>query len=166
MALMAIIETANLEQLEEFLARSSGQIKQEELDIALSKAAFYGDIDIVKLLIRYSADVNARNEIGTTPLDSAIENMHFRVVEFLVNSGANINSRDAFGVTPLHRAVDVEIEESKALQEFPPSTVISSFLFSNNASKDAKDKNGRTPLDWAIMGQHIKAMAMFQTFVE
>lgn len=160
MTFINIIETYNLAGIEEFLQHNINRISHAELDKALNTASFYGDIDVVKLLIKYGADVNARQENNMTALNCAIENMHLDVIEHLIKHGANINLCDKYGVTPLHQAIDIEIEESKSSQKYPPSAKITLLLLANNPDKNVKDHNGRTPLDWAIRGQHTIAIEL------
>ena len=45
--------------------------KDEDCKTPLHYAAENGDAEIVKILLKYGADVNAKNEHGFTPLDVA-----------------------------------------------------------------------------------------------
>ena len=49
--------------------------EDEDENTGLSKAAYYGQLDIVKLLISECADVNAVNKENETPLHEAIEHV-------------------------------------------------------------------------------------------
>lgn len=160
MTLKNIIETESLEQIEKYLKQNANKVEKGELDDALRNAAFYGDKDIAELLIKHGADVNVRQENKMSPLECAIENMQLDMIKFLLKNGANVNSQDGHGVTPLHRAIDVEIEESNALEEYPPSIRITSLILAYNPDVKIMDFNGRTPLDWAIGRQHIAAIEL------
>lgn len=165
MNLKNIIETGNLKQIEQFLQRNINQIDQVALDKALNIAAFYGDKHIVELLVKHGADINVRQENNMTPLDCAIENMQSNIIEFLLANGADVNLQDNYGVTPLHRAIDVEIEESNALEEYPPSIKITSLILAHNPNINVMDLNGKTPLDWATERQHIAAIELLHTLL-
>ena len=72
------------------------------------------NIEVYKKLIDYGADVNIRNNIGNTPMFSAVQirNKGRQVMRMLIAEGANINTTNDKGQNPLHYAVlcgDVEI---------------------------------------------------------
>lgn len=58
-----------------------------EKDHALVQASFQGRLDMVKLLVALSADVNAE---GGLALLSAVDRGHFSVVKYLVSQGADV----------------------------------------------------------------------------
>ena len=65
------------------------------LDLALSKAAQNGYLDIVKLLIEKGAYVNTANdESRETPLLKAAENNYVQVAGYLLQKGANPNAQN------------------------------------------------------------------------
>ncbi len=76
-------------------------LSQEE---ALWSAAYYGDIDYLRLNIREGANVDARNPVGTPMLGVAAlappERWNESVVTALIEAGADVNARGAFG-TPI-----------------------------------------------------------------
>jgi len=55
--------------------------------------------------MRAGADVNAKNNLGGTPLHEAAASGHKEIVEVLVTKGADVNANIG-GWTPLHLAVD------------------------------------------------------------
>ena len=57
-------------------------------DTALMLASMNGHADVVKLLISYKADVNAKNRDGMSVLVAALNFDHPDIVEMLKNSGA------------------------------------------------------------------------------
>lgn len=73
---------------------------------ALHLAAFLGQIDAARTLIKKGADVAARSTNGqhNCPLHSAAAGRHFAVCELLLASGADVNSRQSGGYTPLMAA--------------------------------------------------------------
>jgi len=58
---------------------------------------------IARILIEAKANVNARDNIGTTPLHMAVERNGFElaITKFLLAQGADVNARDEDGKTPL-----------------------------------------------------------------
>ena len=86
--------------------------------------------EIVKMLIKAGADVNARGRIGQTPIFYAIKTPE--AVKLLVAAGADINARDVFGDTALIRNAYYE----PFIQE----------MLANGADPAAVDNNGDTPL--------------------
>ncbi|XP_022247672.1 ankyrin repeat domain-containing protein 17-like isoform X2 [Limulus polyphemus] len=70
----------------------------------LMEAASAGHVDIVKLLLDHSADVNAQTNQGNTPLMYACAGGHEEVVRVLLESGANVEDHNENGHTPLMEA--------------------------------------------------------------
>ncbi|NXF38146.1 ASB10 protein, partial [Nyctibius bracteatus] len=85
---------------------------EEEDDTALHVAARHGLAEHVQLLLRYGAELEAKNEEGQTPLNAACAQPHqpqdmdryYRVCQLLVESGASINAADRDRQRPLHLA--------------------------------------------------------------
>ncbi|MDX6694582.1 MAG: hypothetical protein QOF02_2185 [Blastocatellia bacterium] len=63
-----------------------------------------GTLRIVKLLIAAGADVNLKNEDGTTVLMKAVDE-DSKLFQFLIASGADVNAKDNNGATALMNAV-------------------------------------------------------------
>ena len=53
-----------------------------------------GDIEIVKLLIKEGADVNARDKYGGTALMAAANNGHTEIAKILIGRGAKVDAVD------------------------------------------------------------------------
>ncbi|KAI7970553.1 hypothetical protein EIK77_004579 [Talaromyces pinophilus] len=67
-------------------------------------ASANGHDNVVSLLIRNEANIEARDDLGRTSLCRAAAEGHYLVVELLVRNGANIEATDNLGWTPLCRA--------------------------------------------------------------
>ncbi|XP_078665900.1 ankyrin repeat and SOCS box protein 11-like [Branchiostoma floridae x Branchiostoma belcheri] len=69
---------------------------------ALFMASVYGNVDMVKLLIRKGAFVSKRaSGASSAPLHAAASQGHTEVVELLVHHGATLDIRDAEQRTPV-----------------------------------------------------------------
>ena len=77
-----------------------------------------GDANEVDRLIASGADVNARNNSGTTPLmyakTAAVGSGDTRVLCALIDAGADVNAKDAAGRT----ALDYLVERSEHIIAF------------------------------------------------
>jgi len=126
------------------------------------RAAKNGDIAAMRVLMAHGADASLKQKNGTTALmlasgvgrgngvfakDYATEAELLAAVKFLVElgvaSGVDINAANDAGQTALHIAAQA-------------SDGIVKYLAEHGANLDAKDKQGRTPLD-AAMGVGMRA---------
>ena len=90
-------------------------------DISIQHAARDGNIETVKQHLAAGADVNAKGELGETPLHFAAQRGHKEIVELLLAKDADVNAKEENGETPLDWAIfgyHVEVEsEAKAAQK-------------------------------------------------
>lgn len=141
-------------------AVAQGQVKVAEIllrhhaDVALGGNGLTllhlaGSREIVDLLSRYKADLNARLADGTTPLHQAAKTRG-TALEGLLEHGANPNLTDELGQTPLHYAARF-------------STVSSvEALLANGADANLRDKANKTPLDLALEVHRDDVVACFE----
>ncbi len=71
---------------------------------ALSSAALLGHTEVIALLLKAGADVNAMNRDGSTPLHNAAFLGQYEAAELLLDNGAEVNIRNGDGATPLEAA--------------------------------------------------------------
>jgi Ankyrin repeats (many copies)/Ankyrin repeats (3 copies) len=115
----------------------------------LHSAAWYGNVEMVQVLLNLEAHVNIRNDNGRTPLNyipetpsslSEVPNYPqslANVARLLLDRGADINSRNDEGQTPLHTTANMgRVEAVRVLLE-------------RGANVGAEDKQGRTPFSLA-----------------
>lgn len=68
-------------------------------------ATWKGHPEVVALLIKSGADVNAQNKNehwGTTPLHAAAHANQAAIAQILIEHGADMNARDLTGQPPMH----------------------------------------------------------------
>ena len=94
--------------------------------------------EIVEQLIAKSADVNAKDKAGSTPLHQAANDGHKEIVELLIANGADVNAKDFDGFAPLHYAA-----------WFGGNTETVVLLIAAGADVNVKNKGGVTPLSLA-----------------
>lgn len=70
----------------------------------LMEAASAGHVDIIGLLLKHNADVNAQSSTGNTPLMYACAGGHEEAVRLLLNHTANVEDHNENGHTPLMEA--------------------------------------------------------------
>jgi hypothetical protein len=111
---------------------------------ALAVAASAGRAEICTSLLAAGANVNKKNQHGTTPLIAALTHSSIECVPILLDHGADVNARDALGETPLmllaHWGPDNPIAQ-RALDQ----------VLAAGADVLAKDDKGQTAEDWAIL---------------
>ena len=71
---------------------------------ALHDASYYGNLDILRELIKNGASLNEKSNIGNTPLHLAADWGHLEIVHELVISNACCTETNNNGTTPLHFA--------------------------------------------------------------
>ena len=84
-------------------------------DISLLKAAIDGNVASAKEAIAAGADVNAKVDFVSTPLNYAATYGRKEIVELLIARGVDVNAKSEWGDTPLDWAASVDEED-------PPET--------------------------------------------
>jgi hypothetical protein len=129
-------------------------------------------ITIAKLLLQAKADVNLHDGYGATALASAVDNRYDDLALRLIDAGADVNTKTGIyidgsgGITPLHRATDrPHLVKALLAHGADPNTrhdggitplhwavqvpqlESARLLIDAGADVNAKDRQGRTPLD-------------------
>ena len=109
---------------------------------ALHAAARENAPEAAKILIEGGADVNAKDDIGNTPLHWAAKGWTTtreggapETAAILIAGGANVNAKDKYGLTPLHWARS--------------APKVAKILLKNGANVNARSNSGKTPLHMA-----------------
>lgn len=118
----------------------------------LGLAAFFGQREVVELLLQQGADVNAvsRNVSGYTALTGAVAGGHREIVATLLAHGARADHRYGPGYTPLHEAA-----ASGKLE-------IARLLLDHGADPNAHTDDGKTPLALAVEKKQEKTDALLR----
>lgn len=106
---------------------------------ALHVASYFGQADVVKLLLENGADIDkvAMNGSDLTALQSAVASCHVNVVKVLLLFKPDINTCMLGGFTPLMAASAMGDEE------------IIDLLITHGADQELKSSDGRTASDFA-----------------
>ncbi|XP_059611223.1 protein fem-1 homolog C isoform X2 [Phlebotomus argentipes] len=105
-------------------------------------ASVSGNIGVVKLLIRYGANINALSDTGSTPVRSACYMTHVEIVQYLVEHGADITKGNYNGGTCLINSVQ--------------SVALCMYLISKGADVNARDIQDKTALHYAIQEHRLE----------
>ncbi len=148
-------------------------LTREDLNRALLDAAYGGSAKKVKELLQKGADVNTKNEFGSTPFKLAVVGDNVNVVELFLKIGQNPNRESDKAIpdgTPLmSAAANGNVKLLKLLlkygatPDYPTSgkhtalmsaighTEIFEILINHGANIHARDSYGRTVLIWAAL---------------
>ncbi len=120
---------------------------------ALRLAAEVDDWETMQLLAGRDADVAAADDMGRTPLGSAVENCNLPAIRFLLAKGARVN-------TPMTSAPEVKFGKVQLIGLTPlmlaapycPAEIVQTLLESG-ARSNAKDIRDMTPLMLAVASE-------------
>jgi len=110
-------------------------------------------LEMVQLLVKRGANVNAKNKMNYTPLHKAVFNFMGadpkekdceKILNLLLEKGANVDAQDGNGISPLMGAV----------QKITPAKI----LVAKGANLNIQNKNGETALMYAVKGGLIKVV--------
>lgn len=111
-----------------------------------------GQVDVVQQLLAEGGDIDFKNDYGASSLLVAIHSSRCEVILLLLELGADPNKAYGFDKwTPLHHACSLGLVD------------VARLLLAEGASRDALNKNGKTPLDLANKAHQTKLAALLGT---
>ena len=139
--------------------------RSEDGRTLLHKAAQTGEVDQVRELLKYGANVNAQDKDGWTPVHEAVSMGHVGVLEVLLDHGASPNSCGGVNKdTPLKLACSKKsIDCARLLLEYganlPSDDKVQSFIDSTDLkSFELTDETRKKPsFEYHVLGEPIYA---------
>src|SRR5689334_23283956 len=133
-ATITAARTQDLRSLRKLVAANPALVKSQDAggSTLLHHAAAFGTREMLELLLKAGADVNARNGRGSTPLHWAVSDVG--KTRLLLEKGAAINSQTDSGRTPLYLAASQSDHDS-----------VLRLLLDKGADPNLATLNGRTP---------------------
>ncbi|MDF3047035.1 MAG: uncharacterized protein K0R73_153 [Candidatus Midichloriaceae bacterium] len=158
----------DLEEVKKLLGE--GVDINDQNDMAICHAAFWGRLPIIEFLIANGANVNDKNINGNTPLHAAAFMKHLDIVNLLIEKSVNISAKNNMGITSLSFAAqagdidiikvllkndaDVNTQDNLGnaplhISVFMGHKDVVEFLLEHGADANIKNNSGNTPVDFA-----------------
>jgi len=153
-----LCKSGTLQEIETAIKNGAGvNARSEQLGDA-GKTAFIFAVrynpkpEIVSLLLKNGADVNAKDKDGWTSLIyAASSNPNPEVISVLLENGANVNARAESGQTALMRAV-----------RYNSNPEVISVLLKKGADASIKDNKEKRAIDYASGNENIKGTKAYE----
>jgi ankyrin repeat protein len=155
---------------------------QQLLNKYLGENSFAGDLAEVKKLTEAGANINCKDDAGTSPIHDAVEGGSFEVYAFLKSKGADINQRGLNNGTILHSALlkdhenaykiiedvvnsafDVNLTDwNKHTPLFYPTKnpQITKLLLDHKARIDVKDDDGASAIHYILRDETVESVKL------
>jgi ankyrin repeat protein len=173
-AFFKAIENNDYEVVQGLLSRVKelANCNTKEGNTSLGFAIESGNDKIVTLLLRYGADVNQKDIRGETALHKAARKGNTDVVNIIIDKGANINAKNDNGFTPIEVGKHDKIRDLLVEKGVDRNILLHSAAIHNQTNDlknlikqgldvNAKDKNGKTPLELAISYESRKLLISY-----
>lgn len=147
--LLGAIRSGNIDIVERTIKLTNNVNKKlKNLSISIFRESHELDHEMIELLVKLGADVNAADDFGRTPIMITINSPYggFRNVKQLIDLGANVNVKDSDGYSTLLMAAKASSPDSQRIFELVLETLI-------NSGGSVDDK----VLNWAYSGDTLKS---------
>jgi ankyrin repeat protein len=129
---------------------NANQVAEDTQRTGLHNAAINGNIQIIAILIKAGARVDARDTIGNTPLIYAADHDRVEIVKLLLDVGAQVDAENKNGMTSLMVAAkDGEAEMVRT-------------LLARGANPSKSDYTGRDSVGWALDSHRPAVIAVLK----
>ncbi len=140
--------------------------KDSQGDTPLHIAAKYGHTDVAALLIAKGADLEAKGEFGFSPMEFSIKHNRTAVAELLIRNGAVkyeynlmrsiLDNNAAITALLIDNGADLNttyVDDKRSLHLAAENGFkdVVNLLLIKGADLEAKDKQGHSPLYWAVI---------------
>ena len=132
--LFQAIENENIKNLKKTITDGASLAVPYQGALALNLAIEKGNKEIIEILLKNGANINAKDDAKITPLHEAVYSKAIEIVRILIQNGADINAKNDAGEIPLHHAVYYGYRD------------IGELLISNGSDINTKDNLGNTVL--------------------
>lgn len=147
-------------------------------ETALHYLVIENQLEAVRFLVKYRADINTQDDFKVTPLAHAAQCGYEKMVEYLLSQGADVNLADENEDTPIHHAISgnnpqivlmlikrsADVNSVNDLKETPlhlamqedDRVEVAKVLIEKGANIEAKEMVDETPLHKAAFWGSLK----------
>jgi len=119
---------------------------------SLHKAAYNGDIELVRKILKNNVNPDERDSFGGTALHAAVFQKNTEIITLLINYGFDVNAQGlSNGYTPLHDAV------------WANNLAAVEILLKHRAKTDIRGKDGLTPYEKALKENKKEIVEFFKS---
>lgn len=119
---------------------------------SLHKAAYNGDIELVRKILKNNVNPDERDSFGGTALHAAMFQKNTEIITLLINYGFDVNAQGlSNGYTPLHDAV------------WANNLAAVEILLKHRAKTDIRGKDGLTPYEKALKENKKEIVEFFKS---
>jgi serine/threonine-protein phosphatase 6 regulatory ankyrin repeat subunit B len=119
-------------------------------------------LELIKLLVKNGADINAKNQVGLTPLELMVSFSHvdlwdYKIIRYMLEQGADCNTKNKDGFTLFHLIV-----RRRDTMDAEESAEFFKLLLDYGGETDWSKVRTITPITWALrMGGDFKVVKYF-----